>query len=187
MICGYFDPLNIPLKVAPHSWVTGSDQIWVRSFKWGTVNSCRLRGYKNIRGQSWRLKKNHQLGRIRQCRSKGPAVLADFFSTSNFDSVISAAPWPKSMFSTSLRRSNSYLFGSRVPRAWLFMVSVGQKATKLLAMKVGGVTWQIGRFFSNLHLWQLVAQLTFDSQRPRVSTPLKRSKPYCAKGPHCKF
>ena len=33
-------------------------QIWIRSFKWGTEHPCRSRGYKNIKGQSWRLIEN---------------------------------------------------------------------------------------------------------------------------------
>ena len=32
----------------------GSKQIWIRSFKWGTVHSCWSRGCKDIWGQRWR-------------------------------------------------------------------------------------------------------------------------------------
>ena len=45
------------LKVMPWPWLSVSKQIWIRSFKWGTVRPCRSKGYKNIRGQSWRSKK----------------------------------------------------------------------------------------------------------------------------------
>ena len=34
----------------PWSWLSLSKQILIRSFKWGTVSSCRLRGWKNTRG-----------------------------------------------------------------------------------------------------------------------------------------
>ena len=33
-------------------WLSVFKHIWIRSFKWGTVNSCRSRGCKHIRGQS---------------------------------------------------------------------------------------------------------------------------------------
>ena len=45
---------NIALKVMPRLWASGSKQIWIRSFKWGTKHYFWSRGYKNIRGQSWR-------------------------------------------------------------------------------------------------------------------------------------
>ena len=80
-------------------WVSGSKQVWSRSFKWVTVNSCRSRGCKNIRGQSWSSgaqKKNHQLGQIRDRCARGPADLADFLSTSNFDLWYFCGPSTKS-------------------------------------------------------------------------------------------
>ena len=41
------------------------------------MHSYRLRRYKSVRGQSWRLKNYGQLGRIQHCRERGPADLAD--------------------------------------------------------------------------------------------------------------
>ena len=41
-------------KVKPWSWRSVSEQIWIISFKWGTVCFCRSIGCKNIRVQSWR-------------------------------------------------------------------------------------------------------------------------------------
>ena len=56
------------LKVMPWPWLSFSKQIWIRSFKWGTVRSCRSRGWKNIRGQSWRSIRKCWLSQIRaQC------------------------------------------------------------------------------------------------------------------------
>ena len=40
------------LKVIARPWLSFSKQILIRSFKRGTVRPCRLRGCKNIRGQS---------------------------------------------------------------------------------------------------------------------------------------
>ena len=54
-------------------------------FKWGTVHSCRSRGWKNIRGQSWRSIRNCRLSQIRNWCIQGPADLANSFLTSNFD------------------------------------------------------------------------------------------------------
>ena len=47
----------------PWPWLSFSKQILIRSFKWGIVHPCRLRGCKNIRGQSWRLKKSARSAR----------------------------------------------------------------------------------------------------------------------------
>ena len=63
----------------PWPWLSVSKQIWIRSFKWGTVCSCRSRGCKNIRGQSWRSIRNCRLCQIRVRWARGPADLADFF------------------------------------------------------------------------------------------------------------
>ena len=46
------------LKVTSQPWVSGSEQIWLRYFKWGTVDPCRLRDYKSIKSQP----------RVHQCR-----------------------------------------------------------------------------------------------------------------------
>ena len=66
----------------PWPWLLISEQIWIRSFKWGTVRSCRSRGCKNIRGQSWRPIRNCQLSQIRDWCARGRCRI---FSTSNFD------------------------------------------------------------------------------------------------------
>ena len=46
------------LKVMPWPWLSVSKQIWIKSFIWGTVFSCRSRDFKNIKGQSWRSIRN---------------------------------------------------------------------------------------------------------------------------------
>ena len=62
-----------------------SKQIWIRSFKWDTVHSCRSRGCKNIWGQSSRLIKNLPVQPAQVASSSRLAELAIFFGTSNFD------------------------------------------------------------------------------------------------------
>ena len=59
-------------------------KIWNRSLKWGTVHSCRSRGCKNIRGQSWRSIRNCRLSQILDWCTWGQADLTYFFLTSNF-------------------------------------------------------------------------------------------------------
>ena len=73
------------LKVIARPWLSFSKQILIRSFKWGTVHPCRSRGCKNIRGQSWRLKKICQISRAPSASGSRRAALAIFFSTSIFD------------------------------------------------------------------------------------------------------
>ena len=58
MIWGYFDLLEITLKVMLLPWASGSKQIWIRSFKWGTLCSCRSIGCKKTSLQSWQSKKS---------------------------------------------------------------------------------------------------------------------------------
>ena len=115
---GYFKRSWIMLKVMPWPWLSFSKQIWIRSFKWGTVRSCRSRGWKNIRGQSWRSIRNCRLGQIRDRCARGPAALADFFRPPTLTSDIFAASWPTRTYSTSFERSDSYLFGEWKPRPW---------------------------------------------------------------------
>ena len=103
------------LKVMPWPWLSFSKQIWIRSFKWGTVHSCRLRGCKNIRGQSWRLKKI--------CLTPGASVsnLAESaipYWPLTLTSDIFAASWPTRNYSTSFEISKLYLFGEWKPRPW---------------------------------------------------------------------
>ena len=73
------------LKVMPWSWLSVSKQIWIRSFKWGTVHSCKSRGCKNIWGQSWRSQRKLPTRPNSNQMHPGPAEPADFLSTSNFD------------------------------------------------------------------------------------------------------
>ena len=58
------------LKVMPWPWLSISKQIWIRSFKWGTVCSSRWRGCKKIRGQNLRLKKTARSARPRAHQSQ---------------------------------------------------------------------------------------------------------------------
>ena len=73
------------LKVIPKPLASGSKQIWIRSFKWGTVHSCKSRGCKNIWGQSWRSQRKLPTRPISNSMHPGPANLSNFLSTSNFD------------------------------------------------------------------------------------------------------
>ena len=73
---GYFETTLRALKVVRSPWASSSKQIWIRSFKWGTVHPCRSRGCKNIKGQS-----QPTSSALSACRAK----LAIFFVTSNFD------------------------------------------------------------------------------------------------------
>ena len=61
-------------------------QIWIRSFKWGTVPPCRSRDCKNIRGQSWKLKKICQISQARSISLKSGWV-SNFLLTSNYKSA----------------------------------------------------------------------------------------------------
>ena len=69
----------------PQPWTSGSKQILIRSFKWGTVHSCRSIGCKNIKGQSWSLIKNLPSRPVPGSSGSRSAALAIFFATSNFD------------------------------------------------------------------------------------------------------
>ena len=82
------------------------------------MHPCRLRGCKNIRGQSWRSIRNCRLWQIRVRWARGPADLADFFRPPTLTSDIFAALWSTRTYSTSFERSNSYLFKEWKPRPW---------------------------------------------------------------------
>ena len=58
MIWGYFDLLKMTLKVILLPWASGSKQIRIRSFKWGTLCLCRSNGCKVTSLQSWQSKKS---------------------------------------------------------------------------------------------------------------------------------
>ena len=80
-------------KVMLWPWLSFSKQIEIRSFKWGTVHSCRSRGCKNIKGQSWRLIKNLPGWLAPGASGSRSAVLAIFFVTSNFDLKYFCSLW----------------------------------------------------------------------------------------------
>ena len=73
------------LKVIARPWLSFSKQILIRSFKWGTAHSCKSRGCKNIKGQSWRSIKNLPVQLAPGASGSRLAALAIFFATSNFD------------------------------------------------------------------------------------------------------
>ena len=92
------------LKVMPWPWLSVYKQIWIKSFKWGTVCSCRSRGCKNIRDQSWRSKKNLLFQTDPGCGGFESGRVGNFFfSTSNFDLWYFAASWPTKTYITSLK------------------------------------------------------------------------------------
>ena len=106
----YISPIEIGLLWAKitylksHSKALAFDlltdmKLWSRSFIWGTVGSCRSRGCKNIRGQSWRL--------IRNCRFETDAPGARLIWQIFFDLQlpdIFAASWPTRVYSTPFER-----------------------------------------------------------------------------------
>ena len=85
MIRGYFDLLKMTLKVMLLPWASGSKQIWMRSFKWGTVCFCRSNGCKVTSLQSLQSKKcwdildsRLQFSRVyvvNRCSSGGPGSI----------------------------------------------------------------------------------------------------------------
>ena len=102
----------------PWPWLSFSKQIWIRSFKWGTVHSCRSRGCKNIRGQSWRSKKICQSSRTAGASVSNLAESAIPHWPPTLTSDIFSASWPTRKYSTSFERSDSCLFGEWKPRPW---------------------------------------------------------------------
>ena len=62
-----------------------SQQICIRSFKWGTLYSFRSRGCKNIQGQSWRMIKILLVQPTLGALVSSLPDLAIFCSTFNFD------------------------------------------------------------------------------------------------------
>ena len=56
IFCGvwlYFDPLKLHLKAMPHPSFSGSKQIWIGSFRWGTKYFLMSIGCKDMDCQSW--------------------------------------------------------------------------------------------------------------------------------------
>ena len=58
MILRYFDSVKMGLKVKQYPWASGSKQMLVRSFKWGTVCIPRSSDRENMPNQSWRPKRH---------------------------------------------------------------------------------------------------------------------------------
>ena len=109
MFWGWFESPKARWKVLQWTCASGEKWIWIRSFKRGTKYSFCLRGCKNIRGQSWRLKK-------KTCQVSRTPVMADsnlaeliFFRPPTLTSHIFIASWYTIVYSTSFERSDWYL------------------------------------------------------------------------------
>ena len=107
----YISPIEIGVL-----WALVPKQIWNRSFKWGTKCSFWSRGYKDNRSKARGQKKHLPISPVRTHAPGVSRVGRYFFQTPTLISDIFAASWPKSMFSTSFKRSTSYLFGGQSPR-----------------------------------------------------------------------
>ena len=81
----YFERRLNTLEVTQKPWTLISKQIWSRSFKWGTKHWFGLRGCKDIRGQSWRLKEISADQPGSSPCAWGQLSWQILFSTSNFD------------------------------------------------------------------------------------------------------
>ena len=110
-------------KVMPWPWLSISKQIWIRSFKWGTVCSCRSRGCKTIRGQSLRSKKICQISQALGASVSNLAESAIFYQPPTLTSDIFAASWRTRTYSTSFERSDSYLFGDWKPKVIVWLLT----------------------------------------------------------------
>ena len=85
MNLGYFELLKMTIKVILLPRASGSKQIWMRSFKWGTVCSCRSNGCKVASLQSLQSKKCwdilgsrlqfSQVYVVNRCSSGGPGSI----------------------------------------------------------------------------------------------------------------
>ena len=82
----------------PWLWLSVSKHIWINSFNWGTVQYTLVdqEAAKISKVKVGAQKKNNQRGQIRDPRAHGPADLADFLSTSNFDLWYFCGPSTKS-------------------------------------------------------------------------------------------
>ena len=94
------------------------ETVWIRSFKWGTVCSCRSGGCKNIRGKSWRSIKIADSPRLETDVPGAQLIWKISFDLQLWHSDIFAASWSIRMFSTSFERSDSYLSGDSKLRSW---------------------------------------------------------------------
>ena len=93
------------LKVIIVSWVSGSKQVWIRSFKWGTKH--------------WFWSKNYQLSLIRHW-CPGVGWTGRFFSTSKFDLSYFYSFLICKSIQYLIEKSDSYRFGTR-SMAWLLI------------------------------------------------------------------
>ena len=118
VIWGYFNFLKVLLKAMPRPWVSDSKQIWITSFKWGTVHSCKSKGCKNIWGQSSRSQRKLPTRLTQTWCTQGWLNWQIFYQPPTLTFDILAVPWPKSMFNTSFERSESYLLKARSPKPW---------------------------------------------------------------------
>ena len=91
-------------------WVSGSKHIWMRSFKWGTMQPCSSKGCKTAVGQNCRSGKNHltNQGRLMKVCT---GVKKDHFFLQNSTLIFSNSTflWATRLHSTSFERSDSYL------------------------------------------------------------------------------
>ena len=142
-------------KVMLWSWLSFSKQIRIRSFKWGTVHPCRLRGCKNIRGQSWRSKKICQISRTPGSSNSNLPESAISYRPPTLTSDIFAASSPTRANSTSYERSgrprpksydrpgayNLPHFCSPLPQNWTLTIEADISPTFV-------------HFCPNIELWQ---------------------------------
>ena len=101
--------INHLKKCSQTHFYAKSKQIWIRSFKWGTVWPWSSKGCKTTGSHSWRLEKNVLL-------YPGPHF---FESTLIWKTIFSRSPtltpcsfialWATRLHCTSFERSNSYL------------------------------------------------------------------------------
>ena len=105
------------LKVIPQHWALGSKQIWIRSFKWGTVHPCISRGWQTARCQKlWFDKKNLELAhsnadyadllskKVFECARKRFFIKPQLLTSGSL-----SAPWDTRMLNTSFERSIFFL------------------------------------------------------------------------------
>ena len=93
------------LKVLLGSWSSGCKQIWIRSFKWGTIEfSITIHGKVMGRQISQSLG-SFQLKSLCSSGRRFHSISGQNLRACNF-----ACLWPASLYSTSLVRYDSYLF-----------------------------------------------------------------------------
>ena len=83
------------LKVTQKPLAFVYKQIWNRTFKWSTKHWFWSRSCKDVRGQSWRMKKISANAADRRRTGSNPATRQIFFSSSNFDLWYLCSPLTK--------------------------------------------------------------------------------------------